>query len=210
MIYYKNLKKLVLLLINSSQFSCINVILSMFFEKAYELAQLSYLTDTSIFFKLFKYTVTTALENPETFSSFDFSKQAYNICDILLNPVKFQRDITMFIGSLKIMNLIIRNNPHLNYKIGFEKNLLSVLIEQYLFNETKLHKLNIECDNHSDLLLEDIDEKTILCQGKIYDDNKSIKTIYSTISLLLSNEPKNIEKFLCGIFLHIISKNQDN
>ncbi len=199
MIFYKNLKKLVLLLINSSQYQFIYVILDILFQKAYELANFSDSTDTSLYFKLFKFAVTTALENPETNNTFNFIKHAINICEILINPNKFHLDITMFIGYLKVMSSIIINNAHLKYKIGYEMNLLSVLTEQYLLKDIKLIKMNTLYNGDSDPLFEDIEQKTLLIREKLYDSKKSIKTIYSTINNLLSGEPKNITKIFSGI-----------
>jgi len=203
MIFYKNLKKLVLLLINSLQYRWVYVILNIFFQKGYELKKFSDCIDTSLFFKLFKFTVLTALENPETNSSFDFSKHAMNICEILINPFKFHFDEKMFTGLLKIMNSIILYKAYLKYKIGYERNLLYVLTEQYLFKDTKPLKMNIPYNNNTDYSLEDIEEKTLLIKEKIYDSKKSIKAIYSTINILLSGEPKNIRKLFSGILQDI-------
>ena len=147
---------------------------------------------------VFEFIVKKAINNPEINNSYNFTKHALNYSNIILNINKYKLEDEIFIGFLKIINIIVVSNPELKSKFGQETNLLYVLTQQYLFKDNKLNKINTLDNNNNTFELLNKEDSTII-KEKGYYNQECVKQIYVVLNNLITDDKINMKNLFSGV-----------
>ena len=188
-IFCKNLKMLINNLIKYKEFSLILYLLKLFFEKSIDISYLQKFNQKQQFFDLFHFVISVAINNYEIQNSYDFSNLAVKYSELLIKHTDnfFEEDV--FIGFLKIINIIVSYDNSLKIHIGYKKNLINILIHIYTFKDINVPQIESLKLNSQISTIEK--EDYILMKRNSYNSPQSSKAIFDLLINLISCEEKN-------------------
>ena len=202
-IFCKNLRKLISILFQFQKFTLIYFLINLFFKKSLEVPFLETIPEKSFFFNLFEFIVNHALQYACSYKSIDFNELVIRFTDTIVEKKDNYLEEEILIGYLKLINIIITKNQHLNSILGNDKYLITVLIENYAFKEINLINSNQfnQCEEKDSTFIET--DKIRLNKDRSYTNQESIKLIYNLIINLISGKKKNLDILFSTLLRHI-------